>query len=299
MTELAHTMAIFEVYPHVVAFYDGRIADFRAYGSAPNWVDDGAISLGICSYALIDGSEALVYDTHTSLAHGRAIRAWLDAAGVTTIRVVLSHWHLDHIAGNEAFADCEIIAHAWTCDALTQHKAAIEAGTLEGPPGIAPLVLPTSTYEDGSTLRVGALDVELRHADVHSRDGTLLYLPQQKLLLAGDTLEDTVTYVAEPDRLDQHLIGLGLLAEIEATRILPNHGSAARIAGGGYSPSLIEATDRYVRRLLRCREDPALAALGLDAFVAAEIEAGWIDYFAPYEEVHRLNVTAVLAAGAS
>jgi glyoxylase-like metal-dependent hydrolase (beta-lactamase superfamily II) len=287
-------MTVFEIRPHLLAFYDGRIAGHRAYGPEPNWLDDGAITFGISSYALIAHNEALVYDTHTSLDHARRVRAELEARGITRLRVVLSHWHLDHVAGNAAFADCEIIAHEWTLADLIERKAAIEAGTLEGRPAISPLVLPTTTYSGRMTLHVGPIAVELRHADIHSRDGTTLYLPEEKLLLAGDTLEDTVTYVAEPDRLSAHLVDLERMATWDIARILPNHGSAERIAGGGYAPTLVTATQRYVERLLRCREDAELAGLSMKDFVADELAAGWIDYFEPYEAVHRGNVAAVL-----
>jgi glyoxylase-like metal-dependent hydrolase (beta-lactamase superfamily II) len=39
--------------------------------------------------------------------------------------VVLSHWHDDHVAGNEVFADCEIIALRLTAEALSEHRTAI------------------------------------------------------------------------------------------------------------------------------------------------------------------------------
>ena len=97
--------------------------------------------------------------------------------GVRRIRVVLSHWHLDHVAGNAVFADCEIIAHALTDELLREHRAAIEAGTHAGAPAIDPLVLPTTTYEGTLALEVGGVPVELRHVDIHSRDGTVLVLP--------------------------------------------------------------------------------------------------------------------------
>ena len=49
----------------VYAFYDGRIDGYR-FAEGPNWVDDGALSLGIASYAVVHDREAIVYDTHTS-----------------------------------------------------------------------------------------------------------------------------------------------------------------------------------------------------------------------------------------
>ncbi len=55
-----------------------------------------------------------------------------------SIRVVLSHWHDDHVAGNEAFFDCEIIALDRTEQALAAHRAELESGD----PPIQPLVMP-------------------------------------------------------------------------------------------------------------------------------------------------------------
>ena len=43
-------------------------------------------------------------------------RSW-QSQGVRKFTVVLSHWHLDHVAGTAAFADCEIIANRRTAAA--------------------------------------------------------------------------------------------------------------------------------------------------------------------------------------
>ena len=66
MTNL-HVLRLSE---HLLGFYEGRAAgDDRG---PETWVDDGALSLGICSYALVDGAEAIVYDTHVSVERARA-----------------------------------------------------------------------------------------------------------------------------------------------------------------------------------------------------------------------------------
>src|SRR3954452_18210332 len=97
----------------VLAFYDGRVPGHR-FARGSNWVDEGAISLGIDSYALVSGQAALVYDTHVSLDHGRFGRRTPEEMGGREPTVVLSHWHLDHVAGSEVFGDCEVIASART-----------------------------------------------------------------------------------------------------------------------------------------------------------------------------------------
>jgi cyclase len=285
-------LRILAPHPNIIAYYDGRVPGHR-FAHGANWVDDGALSLGIASYAIFDGAAGLVYDTHVSIAHARAIRDDLAARGVTSITVVLSHWHLDHIAGNAVFADCEILACTKTAAHLADHRAAIESGSYDGPPAIAPLVMPTRTFERQMTLQVGQLTVELLEFDIHSDDGVVLWLPHDRLLLAGDTLEDTVTYVAEPDRLLQHLPELDRMAMLAPAKILPNHGAAERIAAGGYGPSLIPATARYVRALLAIGEDPLLRNRPLGEIIAADLANGTLVYFEGYEAVHARNVESL------
>jgi glyoxylase-like metal-dependent hydrolase (beta-lactamase superfamily II) len=286
-------MKILRPYKHVFGFYDGRVEGVRAYSPAPNWLDDGAYALGICSYAIMDGSEALVYDTHISLDHARLIRRTLEAEGVSSIRVLLSHWHDDHVAGNEVFADCEILASAGTFSALAAHREQMETAN----PPIKPLVMPNRMLDGDVTLHVGNIAVEVRHVDIHSFDAAVLLLPESGVLLAGDTLEDPITYVDEPGRLHIHLQDLERMAGWDVRHILPNHGRADVIEAGGYGVGFIDATRVYVEALLKLDEDKEGAARDLRSFVPDVFAGGAMTYFAAYEEVHERNVWAVLGLG--
>jgi len=281
--------------PGVLAFYDGRVEGYR-FSPRLNWIDEGALGLGTASFAVIDGGEALVYDTHTTPEHGRAVRAALEAEGVRSFTVLLSHWHLDHVAGNTAFRDCEIVSTARTAELLAEHQEVIEAGRHEGPPGICPLLLPTRTFEGRTQLRVGERLLEAIPVDIHSDDAAVLWDPEARLLLAGDTVEDTVTYVEEPDHFEAHLRDLDRLLALDPAAILPSHGDPGAIAGGGYGTGLIAATQGYIRLLQRMPADPDLRELPLRELLKAQIEAGDIRLFEPYERVHRENVKTVLAA---
>ncbi|MDR6952255.1 glyoxylase-like metal-dependent hydrolase (beta-lactamase superfamily II) [Ancylobacter sp. 3268] len=288
---LGSTLRVLRPHPGVLAFYDGRIEGARAHSAAPNWLDDGAYALGVCVYAVIDGAEAILYDTHISLTHARMIRRTLEEAGVTSIRVVLSHWHDDHVAGNEVFADCEIIALDKTEKALADHRAALEGGE----PPIRPLVMPNRIISGPTGLAVGRLEVKLEPAEIHSHDGLILLLPELGLMLAGDTLEEPITYVAEPERLAVHVEELKRIREWGYPRILPNHGAPDIIGAGGYGPELIDATIRYLKKLLRVHVDMTLADQDLSTFIAGDLADGVLSYLAPYEEVHADNVKKVLA----
>ncbi len=282
--------------PGVLAFYDGRVEGYR-FAPRPNWIDEGALSLGTASFALVEGEEALVYDTHTTPEHGRLIRAALEAEGVRRFTVLLSHWHLDHLAGNTAFRDCEILATARTAELLNEHRGAIEDGKYEGPPGVCPVVLPTRTFEDRTELRVGERRLEAIHVNIHSDDAAVLWDPEARLLLAGDTVEDTVTYVEEPENFDAHLRDLDRLLELDPEAILPSHGDPDAIAGGGYGQGLIRATQDYIRLLQRMPSEPELRDLPLQELLTPQIKSGDVRYFKPYERVHRANVKTLLNLG--
>jgi cyclase len=293
----APAIRVLEPAPGVLAFYAGR--DGSRFAAAPNWVDEGAIGLGVASYALLAGDEAIVYDTGISVEWGRLVAAELERRGARRLTVVLSHWHLDHVAGTEAFGGSEVLANERTTAHLARRRAAIEAGELEGPPAIAPLVLPTRTFAERERSTLGAaeaeLEVELLALDIHSDDATVLWLPRRRLLLCGDTMEDTVTFVDEPDHFEAHLRDLERLRELRPAAILPNHGDPEAIASGGYPPELIDATESYVRFLQGAAADPAAAARPLRELLPRLAGAEALRYFEPYEEVHRHNLAAVAA----
>ena len=288
-------LRIFQPHKNIYAYYDGRVPGYR-FMEQDNLVDNGALSLGIASYAIVDGHEALVYDTHCSNEYAKAIRGHLSGIGVTKFTVLLSHWHLDHVAGTEVFKDCTIIANQKTIDHLTEHKSAIEDGTDHGLPAIDPLIMPTQTFSKAMNFKLGTLDLQFLEFNIHSDDATVIWMKEQGVLLAGDTMEDTVTYVAEPEYMNAHLADLDHIWALSPTHILPNHGHADVIDKGGYGKTLIRATQQYIRMLKRMAAEPELRDQDLRHIIAGPLEAGWVNYFEPYEAVHRSNVELVLKA---
>ena len=292
MPNLTH-LRVLEPHPQILAFYDGRVEGF-SFADYPNWVDDGALSLGIASYAIINGADAVVYDTHVSIAHAEFIQQTLQQRGVKNITVILSHWHLDHVAGTEVFAACSIIANRRTMKHLLEHKVAIENGTHHGPPAINPLVLPDRLFEGQMTFMLGDLKLQLIEANIHSDDATVIWIEQLGILLAGDTMEDTVTYVGEPEAFDMHLADLDKLYALDPTFILPNHGDPDVIARGGYDKGFIKATQQYIRVLKRSGGDEGLRKQPLAELIAGPLGQGWVHMFEPYEAIHQQNIIRVL-----
>jgi cyclase len=287
---LGSDMRVVQPYRHVLAFYDGRIPELRVHSDQPNWLDNGAFGLGTASFAIIDGPAALVYDTHMSIPHAQLVRDHLEGLGITEMQVVLSHWHPDHVAGNIVFEDCEIIANRHTARLMEENRDSLE----NGDPPIGRLVMPTRLFDEQLSLKIGRLTVDLRRLDIHSIDETVILVPEHRTILAGDTLEDTVTYVTEPDRLHHHLADLARMATWDFDTILPNHGTLEKIAGAGYDKRFITATELYVNKLASLAQHPEWAAEDLRTFAAESLALGAVEYFEPYEVVHCDNVAACL-----
>ena len=146
-------------------------------------------------------SEALVYDTHTSVEHARFVRDASRRRACGRFTVVLSHWHLDHVAGTEVFGDCEVISSERTAGAARTAQGGDRARRARGPSGHRPAD-PADAHLLGAPRAAGRRRaVELIHTDIHSDDATMVWLADRRLLLCGDTMEDTVTYVDEPGEL--------------------------------------------------------------------------------------------------
>ena len=277
---------------YLISFYAGR-DQAKRHLEERNWLDDSALKLGTAMYAIHSGAEAIVYDTFASMAHAEFVRSYLEKLGVRKFTAVLSHWHLDHIAGNAVFDDGDIIAASLTRDALVRHKANIEAGKVWGPPPIKPLRLPNLLFEDRKKLSVGEIALELRRMNIHSIDGCVVYLPRDKLLLAGDTLEDPLTYMIEVENLAEHLRQLREMKGWDVARILPDHGDPDIIRAGGYDKTLIDATIAYVTKMLTRAHDADYLDGTMEDFIGDSAAKGWIRPFEPYREVHEQNLNLV------
>jgi glyoxylase-like metal-dependent hydrolase (beta-lactamase superfamily II) len=280
-----------EINDHTLAFYAGR--DWTRIRDEPNWIDDGAMKLGIATYAIYKNNKAVIYDTFVDIRQAMWVRNHLEHMGIKHLTVVLSHWHLDHIAGNEVYKDCNIISNALTRELLLKNKTDIEIGCSGGPPGIKPLVLPNITFENTINLYLDDLQLELRNINIHSKDGTIIYIPSDKILIAGDTLEDSITYIDEPESLVEHVKNLRQLKQLSLTAILPSHGDPDVIEDGGYDKTLIDATINYIVRIVSQAHDKDFLMSPMKSYLREELEQGWVHYYEPYEEVHNENLIKV------
>ncbi|KAK2617002.1 hypothetical protein QQS21_000091 [Conoideocrella luteorostrata] len=282
------TLRILHPHPNIYAYYDGRTG-YRFHSPKPNWLDDGAFTLGVASYSIISQAEAIIFDAHITTEHATAVLEHVRRLGVAHITIVYSHAHTDHIAGAEAFGGLPIVASRETGARIT--KQSEHLATLDPPIHAVP---PTQTFDGTLSLRLGSMEVQLHAFNIHTSDSVVLWIPGQRILFAGDTLEDTATYIAEPANLGVHQAELHRMAStFPDGKILPAHGHPDRIASGGYDSSFIDATIRYIAAVDEDADEPASWTMPLAKVVAADTERGHLIYYEQYEEVHKENVDSI------
>lgn len=292
----ATAVRVFTINDHLLAFCDGRPPEPRGQGPSRDWADSGAYDVGVCTYAIHRGRQALVYDSYPDVREAQWVRQYLARRGIRHFTLVNSHWHLDHVGGNAVYEDADRIATQRTIDILREKQASIEAGSEWGPPAIKPLVLPTIGIAHETHVNVMDIDVVLRPVNIHSADGLVLYIPRDQLLLAGDTLEDTVTFVSEPAHIGEHIRNLRALKRWNIRKILPNHGNPAVIAAGGYSLTLVDATFNYLSQLAKRAGEPNFMNGSLDEYVKESVERGWVSIWWAYRDAHAQNLKRIAEA---
>ena len=135
--------------------------------------------------------EAIVVDPGDDIAR---IVAILDRHHLTVKQILITHAHIDHIAGAarlKALTGAPILYNQ--LDLPLVKMMDVQAGWLGiATPDVRP---PDDTLEDGRVISIGAvgnqppaLTGNILHTPGHTQGSVCLHLPAQNLLLAGDTL---------------------------------------------------------------------------------------------------------------
>ena len=76
-------MRVFPINDHLISFYDGRPPEAARRPDAHNWADYGALDVGVSTYVIHRGDQALVYDTFPTAAE--AIRFAIEEMPPTSV----------------------------------------------------------------------------------------------------------------------------------------------------------------------------------------------------------------------
>ena len=185
--------------------------------------------------------EAVVVDPGADIP---SILSVLQKHNLVVKMILITHAHIDHIAGAaqlKALTGAPILYNQK--DLPLVRMMDIQAGWLGMPTPEVPL--PDDDLRDNKILNITGLSTHVLHTPGHTEGSVSLYLPQQNLLLAGDTLfAGSVGRTDLPGGDTKTLlqsIHHRLLTLPEHTRVIPGHGSATTIGEEQASNPFLQA----------------------------------------------------------
>ena len=223
------------------------------------WVLRG---LGGNSAVLRTDAGAVVVDTMTLPLQGARIRARArQLTGQDVLAVINTHYHLDHTHGNPAFEPGTLVL---ATQRTLEHLEVLDRDFWEGD---AAELLPTDTFEDRLTLRLGNKTLELVHPGRGHTDGDLVVqFVEERAVHMGDLLfhghypnidlEAGGSVEAWPSTLEAVLA-------LEFDQVIPGHGATTDRDG-------IRRFQAFMAQLWRIASAAAAAGKSLEATLATE-----------------------------
>jgi glyoxylase-like metal-dependent hydrolase (beta-lactamase superfamily II) len=210
-------------------------------------------------------------------------------------KVVVSHYHADHIYGLQVFKDAavEVMAPAGALEYLDSANALerLEERRFSLDPWVnemTRLVRPDRIVAEDTQFELGGLNFQVSYLGAAHSDGDLsLYVLPDRVLLSGDIIfEGRLPYVGDADTR-QWLAALTQMTAQELTALVPGHGPAAR------DPNVaLLKTREYLAYL---REVMGIAVAELEEFANAYEAADWsaFEKLPAFEAANRRNAYQV------
>jgi hydroxyacylglutathione hydrolase len=177
--------------------------------------------------------EAIVVDPGDDIPR---ILALLAKHNLTVKQIIITHAHIDHIAGAHRLKQVTGAPILVNQNDLSQIKLMDEQAAWLGVP--TPTVHnPDDTLDDGKLVTIGAgenaLSGSILHTPGHTQGSVCLYLPTQSLLLAGDTLfAGSIGRTDLPGGNTRQLLNSiqnRLMTLPDEVRVIPGHGPTTTI----------------------------------------------------------------------
>jgi len=192
----------------------------------------GVSAAGVSNPGMIAGSDYLlaIDAAQGPIPANAFIAASKQATGKDFGRLVNTHHHGDHVNGNQFFTHAEILSHPYCRDECVK-AAATTPKMWDKVPGVAEgtearkLVPPSVTFKDDLTYFIGGTEVQFKFAGpAHTWGDMMAYLPQYKILFAGDVAFFWVAPYANNSFITKWIEMCDKIAGWDVDVIVPGHG---------------------------------------------------------------------------
>ena len=202
------------------------------------------------STILVGETEAFLIDPAWHDDELDAIADFLVERGLTVVGGLATHPHHDHLLWSDRFGTAPRWASERTVRLAETEREALLEGLGERASArtraLMGRVAPTASLTE-AMLPPGII-AELIVHDAHAPGHTAVWLPRQRVLIAGDMLSDVeLPLPFDPDDVPAYVRGLAALEPYaqRAALIIPGHGSV-----GADASARLEADRRYLRDVI-------------------------------------------------
>ena len=255
----------------------------------------------ICNAGAVDlGDRVLVFDTFVNQHAAEEFKGMIARLiGKPISHVMNSHYHSDHVKGNQVFDGASIVATTKTVEVMAQAKKRYDSesetirrdvqqdldshlahpedpdtmlfegydrGHLDGLPTLR-YTLPNVTFDDRMTFQGPKRTAEaITYGGGHTVSDSLLYLPDDRIAFMGDLLfVDCHLYIADGNPKELFRI-FDRVQGLDAKVLVPGHGPVG-------SAKDIGENRRYVEELQRTAREVRDSGGGLDQALSKPVGA--------------------------
>jgi glyoxylase-like metal-dependent hydrolase (beta-lactamase superfamily II) len=209
-------------------------AQSRSKEVAPGIYAITDLGFSSCGY-IVTGKGVVVVDTLLVPMFGNEVIKEIKAITDKPVTYVINtHWHTDHVGGNEAFTpQARIIAHRFTGDVIAKRRQEQDEGKVDESLkqlGDFKFTPPDITFDEHMKLHMGDKVIELKFlGGGHSGGDIVVYLPKEKVLFSGDLFMkgSGMPDYRDDANIDNHIESLRKMQALDIEKIVCGHTSIA------------------------------------------------------------------------
>ena len=230
----------------------------------------------------------LVVDTFEDPAAASALLTSIRKLTPLPVRyVVNTHYHLDHVAGNNVFAQAgaTILAqrNVRTWERVENLKFFGDKITPQQNQMVASLGLPTLTYMGNITVYLGDREVDVRVLRGHTGGDSAVIVPDANVVFTGDLFwNHTLPNLIDATTQDQIASNDTFLRDYPQARFVPGHGEVGQASDvRDFRDYLAALRSAVANARAKGRSGDALSATVLPELKRNYASWAWFDHFAP------------------
>lgn len=185
--------------------------------------------------------------------------------------LINTHFHSDHTYGNYLFPEAELVSHALCRSKLERYgeKSLAEAKTQVAELAEVRLRLPEVVFDSGEALlHLGGKTVQMIPMPGHTDDSLVVYIKEEKILLASDTLMP-LPYIVWGDR-EVFINSLRSLLDMPLECVVQGHGEV--LLRGEVKEAVLSSVE-YLEAIWREVQHVLDAGLGRNSLKRISVES--------------------------